>query len=326
MTSSHAQSILTTEAAYSTLQPSDLLAKVVPQYELPTITACEFWQQGQNDTYKLFSGKENYILRVYRQGWRTRSAIEFELEALLYLQSRGARIACPIARRDGGFISSVMAPEGERYVIVTEYAWGEILRFEEAADATLFGQAVAEIHNCSSGFQPRLMRQPLDLGHLIYQPLVNIQPYLSHRPKDWEFLIQFADGLAEKISGVASDLDYGFCHGDFHGENAHVYRGVVTHFDFDCCGLGWRSYDLATFKWVMTLLGKAHKLWPLFLESYQSITEISDLDISLVETFMAVRDIWFFGLSTANSLARGWLDDSYIDIHINFLKCISEEI
>ncbi|NEQ53984.1 MAG: phosphotransferase [Leptolyngbya sp. SIO3F4] len=122
------------------------------------------------------------------------------------------------------------------------------------------------------------------------------------------------------------NLDYGLCHGDLHGENAHEYGGKVTHFDFDCCGFGWRIYDLATFKWVIRLLGKEDRLWSSFLEGYRSIREISDLDLSLIEPFVVMRDIWFFGLNTGNVLAQGQLNDNYIDLHIHFLKSVSEKI
>lgn len=319
-------SILTIEALHSVLSPSELLEKVVPHYAVPTPAVCKFWHRGVNDTYRLSANGENYVLRIYRQGWRTISAIKFELSALLYLYHQGATVAIPIKKRDGGFVTSVLAPEGERYIIVTRYAEGSILKFENPSDATLFGQSVAEIHRCSSGFQPAFTRDKLDLRYLVEQPLVNIQPYLAHRPKDLDFLTGFAARLSSMVRAAADRLDYGFCHGDFHGENAHYHGQKVTHFDFDCCGFGWRSYDLATFRWVMRLLGKEDRLWSCFLAGYHSVREISDLDLELIKPFMAIRDIWFFGLNTGNSLAQGWLNDDYMDIHMEFLRELSEEL
>jgi thiamine kinase-like enzyme len=40
-------------------------------------------------------------------------------------------------------------------------------------------------------------------------------------------------------------LEIGFCHGDFHGGNACQKDGSFTFYDFDCCGWGYRAYDLA---------------------------------------------------------------------------------
>ncbi|NEZ61457.1 hypothetical protein D0962_01480 [Leptolyngbyaceae cyanobacterium CCMR0082] len=321
------QPSLNIKATYSTLSSSELLSKVAPQYKMPNPVSCEFWHRGLNDTYKLSSEKDDFILRVYRHNWRTRSEIEFELAALMHLHKQGAAVAIPIERKQGGFITPIMAPEGERHVIITQFAQGNILKFNDPKDVTLLGQAVAEIHSCSSGFESNASRYTLDLKHLIDEPLVKIQPYLAERPSDWEFLSELANSLFTIINATEVDkLDYGFCHGDVHGENAHEHGGKVTHFDFDCCGLGWRVYDLATFRWVIRLLGKEDALWSSFLEGYRSKREISDLDLSLIEPFIAIRDIWFFGLNTGNSLAQDWLNDDYINFHLNFLKQISEKI
>ncbi|MEL6230388.1 MAG: phosphotransferase [Cyanobacteria bacterium J06627_3] len=315
------------KAIYSTLNPSELLAKVIPQYDMPRPKFCEFWQRGLNDTYKLSSGTEDFVLRIYRNHWRTPSAIKFELEALMYLHQKGARVASPVARKDGGFITPILAPEGERYVIVTQYAKGKILKFEEVKDAITFGQAAADIHRRSFGFKSWHVRHTLTLKHLIDEPLESIRLYLAHRPSDWAFLTKLATRFSKLVNEAGvENLDYGFCHGDFHGENAHEHNGQVTHFDFDCCGMGWRIYDLATFKWVIRLLGKEDKLWDSFLAGYRSQREIPDLDLGLIEVFVGIRDIWFFGLNTKNSLAQGWLNDGYIDLHMGVLKGVAEKL
>lgn len=321
--------MLTIEASYSTLCSSELLAKVVPQYDMPTPTTCEFWYRGLNDTYKISTEKESFVLRVYRQAWRSRSEIDFELEALLYLQQTGAHVAAPVARKEGGFVTSILAPEGQRYVIITQYAPGNVLRFDDAEDAVIFGQAAADIHCRSSGFRPASSRYQLDLNHLLTEPLANVKPYLAHRPADWQFLNELAAKIFNLVKSVGPDkLDYGFCHGDFHGENAHESEGTVTHFDFDCCGFGWRIYDIATFKWVTRLLEKEEQLWSSFLQGYQSKREISDLDLSLIEPFVAIRDIWLLGVHAENArdFAKGRLNDRYMDFHLDFLRKISETI
>jgi Ser/Thr protein kinase RdoA (MazF antagonist) len=47
------------------------------------------------------------------------------------------------------------------------------------------------------------------------------------------------------------DLEVGSCHGDLHGWNAHIDQNMaLTVYDFDCCGVGWRAYDIAVFRWI----------------------------------------------------------------------------
>lgn len=321
------QPSLIIKAAYSTLSPSELLAHVVPQYRIPNPISCKFWYRGVNDTYKVSGSDEDFVLRVYQKDWRTVSEIAFELDAIMYLTQAGATVATPIKRKDDGYITSVIAPEGERHIVVTKFAKGEILKFETIRDANVFGQAVADIHNCSSGFESNFDRYKLDLPYLLDKPLLNIYPYLAHRPEDWKFLREFAFDLSKFLNTTdLASLDYGFCHGDFHGENAHEHANKVMHFDFDCCGFGWRIYDLATFRWVLRLLGKEERLWPSFLAGYRAKREISCFDLNLIEPFMVIRDIWFFGLNAGNSLAQASLNDAYINIHLNFLKQTAQNL
>ena len=171
------------KAGHSVLNSSELLAKIIPKYDMPHPKSCEFWQRGLNDTYKLSSGTEDFVLRVYRNNWRTPSAITFELEVLMYSHQKNARIAIPVARKDGGFITPILAPEGERYVIVTQYAKGKTLKFEDVKDAITFDQAAADIHRCSFGFKSSHGRHTLDLKHLIDEPLESIQLYLGFAEK-----------------------------------------------------------------------------------------------------------------------------------------------
>ena len=90
--------------------------------------SCEFWARGLNDTYKISSDRENFALRVYRKKWRTQSDIKFELNAIKHLHKKGADVAYPIERNQGGYITDIEAPEGIRQVIVTKYAEGAVLK------------------------------------------------------------------------------------------------------------------------------------------------------------------------------------------------------
>ena len=70
----------------------------------------------------------------------------------------------------------------------------------------------------------------------------------------------------------------GFCHGDFHAANAHLTEGnTVTFFDFDCCGFGYRAYDIAIFKWDSRLMGKEKETerWEAFLRGYMGLRDLS---------------------------------------------------
>ena len=142
------------------------------------------------------------------------------------------------------------------------------------------------------------------------------------------FLENFAARLLKSMQDIHhQSKDYGLCHGDFHGWNAHSSEGIVTFFDFDDCGYGWRAYDLAVFRWDARLEEKESERWEAFVKGYKSKRDIADSDLALTTVFVAIRDIWLMGehMANAKDFGRGWMDDEYIDERIKFLKAIAEE-
>jgi Ser/Thr protein kinase RdoA (MazF antagonist) len=89
------------------------------------------------------------------------------------------------------------------------------------------------------------------LEHLLEQPLQSIRPLLARRRDDWEYLVTLAEKLRLHMYALPLEsLETGFCHGDLHGGNAHRDRAqTLTFFGFDACGMGWRVYDIAVFRW-----------------------------------------------------------------------------
>ena len=86
--------------------------------------------------------------------------------------------------------------------------------------------------------------------------------------------------------------DIGFCHGDCLGHNVHKNNGIFTYYDFDCCGVGLRVFDLATFKWGVVSNKNAEKLWDTFLNACRADRQITEADLNLIDTFVAIRHIW----------------------------------
>ncbi|MGB1251536.1 MAG: phosphotransferase enzyme family protein, partial [Candidatus Promineifilaceae bacterium] len=283
---------------------------------------CQFWMRGLNDTYKLTTKTDNFILRVYRKGWRTNAAIAFEVDALNYLHAQGGKVSRPVERKAGGYITDIMAPEGHRQAILTQYAQGETLSYDDPANARLFGQAAADIHVRSADFQTTYQRHKLDLNHLLFNPLAILKDRLSAYPQEIEFFTDCAKQLSDRVNAISDQLETGFCHGDFHGLNAHAHQGEVTHFDFDCCGFGWRIYDLATFKWIARKNKKEAEWWPPFLEGYQSVRPIPALDLDALDAFIAIREIWLMAihLNSPPVFPSQWLNDKYVKRGVEFVK------
>lgn len=312
---------------HSILSVKALITDVLPDYGLGAIVDLRFLNFGLNDTYALKTANgEKYILRAYRAGWRSLSDISYEIDVLNYLSNQGILISKPLPCKDGRFIQTLHAPEGTRYIALFTYAVGKELSYEKEAETKAFnyGKTVAKIHNAVQNFTSQHDRFPLDLDHLIDTPLKSIGPMLSHREEDWDYLQELADKIRHQLSELPSDaLEQGFCHGDFHGGNAHVANDeTITFFDFDCCGWGWRAYDIAVFRWGARLGEKEKEGWEPFLRGYTEERSLHDIDLQAIPLFIGIRHFWLLGLHTSNGHVWGFgvMNDEYFDRAIKFLR------
>ncbi|MCP5076984.1 MAG: phosphotransferase [Psychromonas sp.] len=306
---------------YSVTCTEALLEKIIPQFNIVNVTGCVFWCQGLNESYKVTTANKNYLLRIYRYQWRTLEEIQFELDALLHLNENGADIAYPIATINGDYIINVEAPEGLRYAILTSYIEGNVADLSIPENVILYAEHMADIHQKSAGFKSNKQRFQLNCKHLITEPLQRIKPFLRDRPDDWQFLTEYANSLTIQLqSGFDNSLDIGFCHGDLHGGNAHLSNNKIVSFDFDCCGIGLRVYDLAIFKWATKHGKKEESVWDSFLNAYQKFNRLTESDLALIGALVSIRQIWLIGLHIDIAVAKGWLNDKYFDHNIGFLR------
>ena len=303
---------MSTEISYSTLSPSAVVSNVSREYKLGELAGAELLARGLNDTFRVQASDRSYAFRVYRAGWRSKSEIQYELEVVLHLDRKGIGVSAPVASKDGSLLIPIEQPEGMRYAVLFTYAEGEQSGALTEAQARLFGAASAELHAASDGFISHHARFGLDLEHLIDQPLSAALPFLAHRPDDQLYLTEFATRIRDRIEAIQAELEFGFCHGDLHGINAAFDGETVTMFDFDCCGVGWRAYDIAVYRWLLELRNIASN-WKPFLDAYQSLRPLREIDLSAVPLFVAARCVWILGLHTSNAsfLGRSFLNDQF---------------
>ncbi|PKF61411.1 hypothetical protein CW745_08725 [Psychromonas sp. psych-6C06] len=313
--------MLTLPVSYSASCPAALLQSIIPKFQIDAVLHCLFWCQGLNDSYKVSTEEHTFILRVYRHNWRSREEIQFEIDALLHLQNNGVNVAAPILTYQNDYIVSFDAPEGLRHAILINYIPGDELDFSQAENARKYAEHMAHLHLKSAQFNSSHKRFQLDVEHLIEQPLQRIKPYLADRKKDWLFIESYAQVLSEKLSKTLnSSTDIGLCHGDLHGGNAHFDGNLLASFDFDCCAIGLRVYDLAVFKWSLQLRKQVDIAWKPFLQHYQTHRSLSNSDLKIIDTLVSIRHIWLIGLHIDIAVAKGWLSEKYFDHKIEFLR------
>jgi Ser/Thr protein kinase RdoA (MazF antagonist) len=318
---------ITFPAIASILSPEALITEILPGFGVGAVAECKFYSGGFNHTYRVKTiAGTTYYLRAYRLHWRTLADVQYELDVLNHLKNHGFPAAKPVPFKDGQPFCTVPAQEGTRILALFTEAPGPEISYTQdpAGNAQRYGQAVARMHNTLDDFSSLHPRFHLDLTHFIDQPLQNIQPFLTHRPADWNFLQQFAETLRQRILAMPADmLEQGYCHGDLQGYHANVAPdGTLTFFDFDCGGFCYRAYDLAVFLWCCRLEDAVAARWAPFLESYLENRSIPERDVQAEPLFVCARYLWHMGVHTQNSPDWGidFLSDRYFDNHLKDLR------
>ena len=318
--------MLTLPVSYSVTCADALLRNVIPLFQVEQAVKCEFWCQGLNDSYKVSTANKTFLLRIYRYQWRSLEEIQFEIDVLLHLKVNGADIAYPIATEKGDYIVTLATPEGRRHAILTTYIEGHELDLSCPESAPLYGQHMAQLHQRSTHFRSNNNRFKLDVSHLITQPISRIKPFLAHRQCDWVFITGYAQTLALALQDALNNSrDIGLCHADLSGGNAHYDGNKITSFDFDCCAIGLRVYDLAVFKWSLIHNENKKILWEKFLKSYLLHRPLSTADLQLIDILVSIRHIWLMGLHIDIAVAKGWLSEEYFSQAISFLRTQQQE-
>jgi Ser/Thr protein kinase RdoA (MazF antagonist) len=331
---------------YSTPSVRALVEEVLPGFGIGAVAECRYYSHGINDTYRIrCEDGHNYFLRVYRSAWRSFDDIAFELDALTHLQHKGFPVAYPLPYLDGRLALEVNAPEGRRYASLFIAAPGEEPDIEKGPDspgmAYRYGKAVARMHNALQDFSSNHPRPFIDLDHLIQRPLRDIQPVLEGQAalpqaEEWEYVQRFAEKLCQRIQALPiGALEWGFCHGDLQGYHANLDTagskaagdGTLTFYDFDCCGMGLRAYDLAVFRWCGRLKNQEFAWWEPYLRAYQEERPLNLVDILAVPLFICARHIWHMGLHTHNAYDWGyeWLNRAYFKEHLEWLRALEKD-
>jgi Ser/Thr protein kinase RdoA (MazF antagonist) len=314
-------------ALISILSPTALAEEILPNFGIGPVAECHFYSGGFNHTYRVLAQSgETYYFRAYRPMWRTLADIRCELDALLHLQNKDYPAARPLAYQGGEPYCKIPAAEGIRYGALFTLCPGEEISYDEAPEETshTYGKAVAALHNAFDDFTSPHLRFRKDLHHLYEKPMANIKPFLAHRPKDWEYLVNLAEKIRARILSLpAESLEQGFCHGDLQGYHAKLDTdGTLTFFDFDCGGFGYRAFDLAVFLWCARLEEQVEQRWEPYLRGYQEVRSLAPLDLEAVRLFVGGRYLWHMGVHTQNAPDWGidFLNDGYFDRRIKILK------
>jgi len=320
----------------SIMTADSIKAYLKKAYGLEGDLSCTFFKQGVNDTYRVSHDKQVLYYRLYKQNLRNQSMIESELAYIDLLHREGIKVSRPIKCKKGTWIHRVDSPEGTRYGVLFDEAPG--IRQDQSNEevAKQLGELVGCMHKLTDASKISFNRPPIGEGDLIDLPLKYLEAGLGSQNSDYRSLYEIGKSLRGYLNRLPKEESaYGLCHGDLHTGNMHLDpHGRLTLFDFDCCGYGWRAYDLSVYKWMQNMRRNEHNAAEVdgrveaFIRAYQSIRPLKEWELEAIDVFVLLRHFWVVGLhgQISRNVGSFFMDDGYFTHKVNLIKDLYQEL
>ncbi len=309
----------------STLLPADIGTFVREKYSLSPGTTCKLLKTGINHTYRIDSGDETFIFRIYSYNWRTKEEITEELTLLQLLKQNDIAVSYPIADNSKNFIQAIKAPEGLRFAVLFSFAEGhKILHYGKEIHFKA-GKLMAQIHRVTTNLEQKRTNYTPDI--LINKSLENIKAFLSEETEEMQFLISIQPLLERELLNLNHpSVRKGIVHLDIWFDNLNISdNNTITLFDFDFCGNGWLCLDIAYYILQLHSTEKdeterAEKM-ESFYEGYQTIEKISDEEKRIIPTLGVCLYYFYLGVqcSRFHNWSNTFLNEVYLKRFITVL-------
>jgi len=251
-----------------------------------------FLKRGFNDTYKITSGEEKYILRIYRTRRRTLEEIQTELNLLL--NENRLPVSVPLPDKDNHFIQEIPSPEGQRVAVMFSFVEGESLRRPSVQQCRQAGEALGAIQNKLLSFESGPLTWDYSPDSIFSFIRKTVNETLKSFPDDLVYLDRLEGAIKNRLAGL--NLKVGICHGDLQPENFYFQsNGAVSFIDFDFCGKGPLLYDLGAYTWY-DHQGKTKEMLQSFQDGYSTYISLSKEERELIPLFGTLRALFLMGM------------------------------
>lgn len=209
----------------------------------------------ENAVFEMVLPQGRAALRLHRPGYQDQAAIWSELWWCRALTEAGLPVARPLPTRDGGLLHRL---SGGGFASVVAWMEGAPLGeagqpFTMARDVVrahyrALGQLLAALHAATDclTLPPGFQRPSWDVAGLVGEaPLWGrFWEHPQARPAEVAILHAAREFLADRLSGLAGNGDFGLIQADPLRENVFVRPEGLSLIDFDDSGFGFRLYDL----------------------------------------------------------------------------------
>jgi len=296
---------------------ASLAAASLTLWDVPVDATVRLINLSENATYLVESpGGFRMVLRLHRDGYHSRRAIECELAWMAALASEGGvATARPIPGRDGALIQERggggLAP---RRMVMFEFLAGT----EPDPDQDLvapfrqLGAVAAKTHlHTISWVRPHPFERLVWDDETVFGPHATWGDWRAAPGLDVESIarLEAAEMLVrERLAAYGRGTDsYGLIHADMRLANLLIDGGRTRLIDFDDCGFGWFMYDFAAGISFMEDDPRVPALRAAWLEGYRAVRPLSAADEVEIDSFIMLRRmalLAWIGSHAGTELAR----------------------
>ncbi|WP_456275116.1 phosphotransferase enzyme family protein [Bacillus sp. AK128] len=243
--------------------------KLCQSYGLPPSVVINLLNDGENQTF--ITELNEIVIRKYRTNRFSKQQIQAEIA---WLKVLGGDFLVPniILNSDNEEVTSIISENKELHFTAFQFITGEEITDPGQSDYEKLGGIMYQLHQKSNqiiketpktwvGFQRPIFDEKL----VIHDSLENLcnASFLTTTQKDLSIKI------AEKIQKLLPGLgELQFIHSDLHFGNILQSHTEWHILDFDECGFGYQSFDLAVPRMFLLASNQLHNNWNSFKNGY----------------------------------------------------------
>lgn len=276
-----------------------LVAQSLPLWDIPSDAQAKLINVAENCTYLIEAPGFKAVLRVHREGYHSRRAIECELAWLDALR-RDAVILTPgyFVGRDGQAIqqASMDGLTAPRFLVLFHFVEGAAP--DESGDMTAgfeeLGGIAARCHDHVLHWEkPKpFERLTWDVDAVFGQSPTwgNWRDAPEMDPDTQSTLERVEATVRKQLSAFGTAPErYNLIHADMRLANLLVDGTQTRVIDFDDCGMGWFMYDFAAAISFIEDDPRIPALKEAWLSGYRKVRDLSAEDEAEIETFIMLR-------------------------------------
>jgi Ser/Thr protein kinase RdoA (MazF antagonist) len=285
----------------SSRQLLEMAVAAAKLYPLPEVISVNLSNLSENAVFKLEAEDgRNWALRIHRDGYHSKTAIESELAWLMDLRKAGVVITPRPVKNNFGELVRTIAHHSmpwQRHVVLFEWEQGFEPQWGDGLEATFeqLGEIAARMH-----LHVKQWQRPDWFTRHIW----DFETSLGDEKPHWG---RWRDGMgvdeekaklfARAVEVIGKRLDaygkgperFGLIHGDLRLANLLVDGGTVKVIDFDDCGFGWYMYDAAATVSFYEHEPQVPALIECWKEGYRRVAGLPKADEAEIPTFVMLR-------------------------------------